>query len=169
MATTYEKIATTTTGSGISTITFGSIASTYTDLRISITFTGASAGTQGFLIFNGDSGSNYSFCRISGTGTSATTGSGSDRNGIYYGDYVAVGTSTTIPELSTIDIFSYAGSTYKTILENSSADHNGSGGVNYQVGLWRNTAAITSITLTIYGGTNFGSGSTATLYGIKAA
>jgi hypothetical protein len=169
MPATYEPIATTTTGAGVSTITFSSITSAYTDLRIAITFTGAAGGTQGNLRFNGDSGTNYSFTRLNGNGSTASSGTNTNANAIYYGDYTAVGTSTTIPEFSSIDIFSYAGSTFKTVLENSAADYNGSGGVCYQVGLWRNTAAITSITLILQGGTNFGTGSTATLYGIKNA
>jgi len=49
------------------------------------------------------------------------------------------------------------------------ADQNGSGVVANIVGLWRNTAAITSINLSTLSAYNFNIGTTATLYGIKNA
>jgi hypothetical protein len=156
-------------GSAATSITFSSIVSSYTDLKLVIVFKGAAGGPQGNLTFNGDTSTNYSFTRLNGNGTTANSGRQANINTIYYGDYQAVGTSTTIPEMSVIDIFSYAGSTYKSILENSAANYNGSGGVCYQVGMWRSTAAITSINLVLQGGTQFAAGTTATLYGIKAA
>ncbi len=54
--------------------------------------------------------------------------------------------------------------TYKTVLSRCS---NPTGGTLAVAGLWRSTAAITSITLTPTAG-NWLSGSTFTLYGIKA-
>ena len=62
----------------------------------------------------------------------------------------------------------YAGSTYKTMLTMDSNDLNGSGSVETTVGLWRSTAAINTITLSANADT-FAAGTTATLYGIKAA
>jgi hypothetical protein len=67
------------------------------------------------------------------------------------------------------DFFSYAGSTFKTILIEQNQDLNGSGSVIRRVGLWRDTSAITTIffdTATVNG---FPTGTTATLYGIKNA
>ena len=75
---------------------------------------------------------------------------------------------TSIPMLATLDIFSYAGSTYKTALSQLSNDNNGSGATASTVGLWRSTSAITSINL-FMSGTTFQAGTTATLYGIKSA
>ena len=70
--------------------------------------------------------------------------------------------------LYTIDIFSYAGSTYKTMLNSLSNDLNGSGKVISEVGLWRSTAAITSLTLTA-DSTSMAANTTLTLYGVKSA
>jgi len=70
--------------------------------------------------------------------------------------------------LSITDIFSYAGSTFKTGLMETSADLNGSGQVIRSVGLWQNTAAITSIKLEVQTH-NWNIGTIATLYGIKNA
>jgi hypothetical protein len=156
-------IATQTLGSAASSITFSSIPSTYTDLRLVVTATAASGGQDVGMQFNGDTASNYSITSLQGDGGTATssriTGFGNYRityNGLY--------TSTTIPINIQTDIFSYAGSTYKTGLSTASGDLNGSGVVARNVGLWRSTSAITS--LSIICGVNFNIGTTATLYGI---
>lgn len=161
---TEVALATTTLGSNASTITFSSISGSYTDFRIVLTR--ASGTTTGFsyLQFNSDTASNYSSTRIEGDGTSATSArstSGSQNARI------SSGINTANPGLITIDVFSYTGSTFKTYLATTSADNNGSGNVQRHVGLWRSTAAITSITLLGNAGTDsWPTGTTATLYGI---
>lgn len=165
MAITYEKIATTTLGSANSTITFSSISSAYTDLRIIMTATGDSASI-GQLRFNGDTASNYSSTYLYGNGTSALSSNRTARAGI---DFFEGSVSTTIPSLATIDIFSYTStSVNKTCLITGSLDRNGSGQVENIVGLWRSTAAITSVTLR-GNGMNWAIGTTATIYGILKA
>lgn len=163
---TYEPIATTTLGTAQTNITFSSIPSTYTDLRIIFVYKGETSATSVNLQFNSDTGTNYSFRGVYGNGTSAASASLQTRNQINIPHSIT--TSTTIPTFTTIDIFSYAGSTYKTILALNQADQNGSGGTEAEIGLWRNTAAITTIGLTAFSG-NLAVGTTATLYGIKAA
>ena len=71
----------------------------------------------------------------------------------------------TIPTFFTVDVFSYAGSTFKTLLATASEDLNGSGSTSARVALYRSTSAITSFELYTVG-TAFQSGTTATLYGI---
>jgi hypothetical protein len=168
MPSTYEPIATTTLGTTAATITFSSIPATYTDLRVVCVYTTANFGIYTTLRFNSDSGGNYSDTYIIGDGSSATSardagsptfiGFGAYPNGISSGQFNFV----------EADIFSYAGSTNKTCLLASSLDKNGSGDVQRMVGLWRNTAAITSLTIATNGGT-MSIGTTATLYGIKNA
>ena len=153
--------ATTTLGSAASTITFNSISSAYTDLRLVIVAITSSAADF-YLRFNADSATNYSFTRLAGAGSTADSGRGINGSLIYV-DYN--GTSSTIPQFYALDIFSYAGSTFKTLLLSSNEDNNGSGGVARLVGLWRSTSAINQITLT-GAGANFAAGTTATLYGI---
>jgi hypothetical protein len=72
------------------------------------------------------------------------------------------------PALFEIDVFSYAGSTNKTMLGKGHSDQNGSGNIVPVVGLWRNTAAITRVDLVAQSG-SFAIGSTATVYGILKA
>ena len=167
MALTYEPIATNTLGSAAASITFSSISSAYTDLRV--TFVAQGSGGQRFVgfQFNSDTGTNYSYTNINGDGSAAASIRGTSTNQIPIGENT--GSTTTQFSFYTIDIFSYADSTYKTALATNAADQNGSGEVGYEVGLWRNTAAITSIRLFSVGGGNFAIGTTATLYGILKA
>lgn len=166
MAVTYEPIATSTLGSATATITFSSIAATYTDLRLILTGSVTTGTIIPDLIFNGVTTTTYSYTSLSGQGTAASTGTISNQANIDLG-YQTGFVAGTISSIS-IDIFSYAGSTNKTCLVATSMDKNGSGAVERIVGLSRNTAAITSVTLTAPSGT-FIEGTTATLYGIKAA
>jgi hypothetical protein len=167
MPATYEPIATTTLGSATSTITFSSIPATYTDLRVVLVGTSTSAGFVVFR-FNGDTATNYSYTELYGDGTSAASQGSSSNSRIGLGGTAAgINSSATIPSLYTIDVFSYAGSTFKTTLNTSSGDFNGSGGVERNIGMYRSTSAITAINLVA--GTSFGIGTTATLYGILKA
>jgi hypothetical protein len=159
MATTYTPIATQTLATATNSLTFSSISGSYTDLML--VFNGTESANQ-FVAFrlNSDTGSNYSWTRMDGDGTSA---------------YSSRGTSTTFGRLGignptnrtlTISHFmNYSNSTTnKTVLSRSNTDF-----VGALVNLWRNTAAITSITVLTTTADTFTVGSTFTLYGIKAA
>ena len=159
---TYEPIATQTLASAAATITFSSIAASWTDLRLVYSVLGTVSGTGKFTI-NGDTATNYSNTMLNAYGSGVMSASNTSQTGI---TFQANNTSTTIPFLITVDLFSYAGSTYKSLLATTSEDLNGSGSLLRHIGLWRSTAAITSLTLTI-SANNYAIGTTATLYGIK--
>ena len=163
MATTYEPIATTTLSTTAANITFSSIAATYTDLQIVLTGT-VTVANNPKIQFNSDTASNYSYRSINGDGATATTSSASSSNGLLTINNM----DTTIPGFIRINILSYTGSTKKTFFSAYSLDKNGSGNVGSILGVWNNTAAITQV-LIDSGGTTFKTGTTATLYGIKAA
>ena len=158
---TEVALATTTLGTAASTITFNSIPQTYTDLRL--VFTGS--GTSGYyaMRFNGSSSSFYSVTFLVGNGSITESGSNNSNPYFYLGYFNSLSSDMC---MYVSDIFSYSGSTYKTILTAESYDKNGSGEVNRTVGLWSTTAAVTSITIMNTLGTNFLAGTTATLYGI---
>jgi hypothetical protein len=165
--TTYEPIATTTLGGTATNITFSSIPATYTDLKIILVGVYTDAGEQLSMQFNGITTSTYSRTYLSGNGATATSGRNSHASSISVhpgaGIQVTNGRSFT-----NIDIFSYAGSTNKTCLISESQDNNNTSGWQASIiGLWRNTAAITSVKL--YPANTFATGTTATLYGIKNA
>lgn len=164
---TYEKIATTTLSSAASSITFSSISSAYTDLRLVLVIPGSSATANVRIQYNSDTATNYSATYIAGNGTTATSSRRTSATSLTLTDGVA--TSTTIPSFFTLDIFNYAGSTYKTSLTTSNQDYNGSGSIESNVGLWRSTAAINTILITTLTATTYNAGTTATLYGILKA
>lgn len=164
MPATYEPIATTTLGSASGTITFSSIASSWTDLRIVLNPPAVSASGTVRITFNNDTTTNYSRTTLNGDGATATSGRTSSAANITLGNAV----DSANPSLFIVDVFSYAGSTNKTVLAEISNDRNGAGFTSRIVGLWRSTAAITRFDLTHNGGT-FNIGTTATLYGIKNA
>ena len=164
MPATYEKIATTTLGSANATITLSSIPSTYTDLRLVLVSQNTVGGNL-TMRFNGDTATNYSSTTIFGNGTSAVSERGTSETSLRIGNPAA---TSTLWYSFEIDIFGYAGSTFKTQLNTANQDLNGSGSVRKNVGLWRSTAAITSLSL-IYDAGTHSIGTTATLYGILKA
>jgi pantothenate kinase len=167
MPTTYEPIQTYTLGTAAATITFSSIPATYTDLRLVVVATSTSSATNFQIQFNSDTATNYSSTYLNGNGAAASSGRNTSAANIQFTDVTA--TSTTIPQMYTMDIFSYAGSTFKTALGTSSQDYNGSGSSASLVGLWRSTSAINALLIKTSGAPTFSIGTTATLYGIKNA
>ena len=164
MARTYEPIASTTLGSAAASYEFTSIPGTFTDLVL-VVFAAVSSGTYSedtTLRFNGDTGNNYSYTNLEGTGSAAQS---YRRSSYPYISEIFLGDSGT-PSPAIIHIMSYANTNVnKTVLITSSKS---AFRVGRGVGLWRNTAAITSIKVEPYLA-NLESGATLSLYGIKAA
>jgi hypothetical protein len=166
MALTYEPIATTTLGTATDTITFSSIPGTYTDLKL-IMLLATNVSTSVIIKYNNNAGMLYSQTYLYGLGSStASSGYGVAQNSLYHS--YATNTFTSTQQFFTMDIFSYAGSTYKVALLQNSAANTSTGSVDREVGLWSSTAAITSLSFNCSPRT-FNVGTTATLYGIKAA
>ena len=167
MALTYDPIATTTiSGSSTNTYTFSSIPSTYTDLVLAFANFQGTTNYSFALRFNGDSGSNYSYTVLEGNGTSASSGTSTSTTGYYNGAVIGFPDSKSSGMFS---IMNYSNSTtYKTILGRYNYRGTGLSGMGISVGTWRNTSAINSVTFFLASG-NFTAGSSATLYGIKAA
>jgi hypothetical protein len=163
MTATYEKIATTTLSSASATVTFSTISGSYTDLILVSNAIGT-ADLNFLLRFNGDSGSNYSSTILKGNGSTASSTRFSNQTSFRGNSSGYV--TTTLQSNTITQIMNYSNTTtYKLILQRF---NNASVGVDAAVGLWRNTAAITSITILQDTGTTYATGCTFTLYGIKA-
>lgn len=168
----YESIATVTVGSSQSTITFSSIPSTYTHLQlrgIARNSASSSAGNDNiYMRFNSDTASNYSFHYLYGTGSSALAGAGANQSIMLAGKPASSGDGSNIFGVFVTDILEYNNTNiYKTIRTLTGIDNNGSGIIFFSSGNWRNTNAITTITLT--SSADFTSYSSFALYGIKGA
>ena len=157
---TEVAIATQTLGTTATSITFSSIPATYTDLRLVIVPIATGASNYNLFVECNGVTTGYSRTRVYGTGAAAVS---SNATGETKWNLIAATGFKSTPSLWTLDIFSYAGSTFKTALSTGSADYNGSGDTVSQVNLWQNTAAINQL---IISGSTFAIGTTATLYGI---
>lgn len=167
MAKTYEPIGSTVLSSTSNSITFTSIPNTYTDLKL-ILVVQTSSVVGGNLVINSDTNANYCRTSLNGNGstpTSSSTTNGSNGTPLGSGNGIAI-TSNGAWTLIELDFMSYLNAPYKLILQRWSNDQNGSGQSIAQISTWRSTSAITSITFNI---TGMVVGTTATLYGIKAA
>jgi hypothetical protein len=166
MASTYEKIATTTLTSTAATITLSSIPATYTDL-IAVVNIGTNVAGNMQVRLNGDTGSNYSTLTLIAY-NNTVTGSGTYSLSFMYAAVAGALPLTVGPASAILQFNNYSNSTtYKTMLAryaNASLPE-----VDATVSTWRNTAAITSINLSSYSGSVYLVGTTFTLYGIKAA
>ena len=154
---TYEPIATTTTG-GTSDVTFSSIPQTYTDLLVIVnTFEPTNYASMSIRV-NGDTSSSYSDSRIIGNGSSASAGRSTNSTN-WYISQIWDGTVVRV------NIMNYTNtSVFKSAVSRGDASGQWTMTSSH---LWRNTNAITS--LTVSRGGNFASNSTFTLYGIKSA
>ena len=165
MPTTYTPIQTYTIPSAQASYTFTSIPSTYTDLVVVFSGT-CTSGAGGRVQFNSDTGSNYSNTQLSGNGSSATSSRDSSVTSARFTYEGSIGSTDATRNVSIIQVQNYSNATtYKTFLSRANRP---SAGLDALVGLWRSTAAITSVTLLVISDT-FAVGSTFTLYGIKAA
>ena len=164
MTATYDSIATTTLTTGTTQVDFNTINQNFTDLVLVIVGNVASDSLNPTMRFNGDSGTNYSSTWVAGSGSTASSSRLTSANVTYLG---ALGSAiSTI----TVHFMNYANTTTnKTALVRNSSTTGSSGqSVSAWVDLWRSTAAITSISLISSGGNQWQSGTTFTLYGIKA-
>lgn len=159
---TYTSIATTTLGSATASVTFNSFSG-YTDLvLVANQGNDQNADYDVYVRFNSDSGTNYSRTQLVGNGTSASSSRSSNNTEFRMGPSL----NNTPTSMLTLNLMNYSNSTtFKTTLLRSGQ---ASGYTTAAVGLWRSTAAITSIVLSLQTG-NFVAGSTFTLYGILSA
>ena len=161
MAITYEPIATTTLSTA-GAITFTSIPSTYTDLILVISGNNINSTAQLYMRLNSDGGSNYGTTYMYGNGSSA----GSSNQSPYSFAAASRGTMTSEQFTSIVHFMNYANTSIrKTFLVRTSQSNSETYASADQ---WSSTSAISSITFSQTLG-NMAVGTTATLYGIKAA
>jgi hypothetical protein len=168
MPATYDRIEAKTLGSNTTTVSFTSIPSTYTDLVLVCVPAAQDADFNALQIrFNNDTSALYSYTFMRGTGSVATSSRSSGDTRIYLSQFAlnsAVGDQNMI-----VQIQNYANtSTNKTILARS---NRASSSLEATVGLYRSTSAINRVDIetSAVGLNQLKTGSTFTLYGIKAA
>jgi hypothetical protein len=169
-AATYKLIAKSTLSSNSNVVTFSSIPDTFTDLalRISTRDTALSSFNDLQIRFNGDTATNYSYTFAMGNGAGTSSSIFSSQT---YGAIYTLADSAAANNFASSEIYipSYKANQFKPFGVTSSAETPATTAyILAYAELWRNTAAITSIELKIMGGgSDFKSGSSFFLYGIK--
>ncbi len=175
MANTYVALAKTVLTGTSSSIVFDSIVGTYTDLVLlcSIRENDGGGGRDAFRVFfNTDTTSSTTGSNTQLFGYSSAAYTGRTANSYFSNTYDAVGSAATSNTFSSVELYipNYAASTNKAFSVTGVSENNSATialtGTNAM--LWSNTAVITKITITPTAGiTNFASGSSFYLYGIK--
>jgi hypothetical protein len=169
----YELISSEILGSSQSSVTFSSLgdySSTYKHLQIraSVRLDRSGESNDLFCIrYNGDTGANYSFHRLSASGSAVQSEGAASGNEVVI-TYVAATTATAgLYTGMVIDILD----AYNTSKNTTTRTFMGQGGADRLLGLfssvWLNTSALTSINLRGLNSTGITAGSRFSLYGIK--
>jgi hypothetical protein len=159
----YTALANVTLGSSAASVTFSSISQSYRDLVLVINASSTMSETQYYMKVNGNS-SNYYSVWMAGNGSttnSSSRGPSTEYEPFYY-SYI---TSSQIYN-GIMNFMDYSATDkHKTaLIRGNNASFYGTDALVFR---WANTAAITSIALTPYGG-SWATGSTFALYGVSA-
>jgi len=171
----FESIATVSLGSGgAADVEFTSIVGTYSHLQIRwLARTDRSNSGNGDYLklqFNSDTATNYARHDLNGNGTTAAAGAASSTANMEINRTADAGAGSNIFGSGVVDILDYANANkYKTIRNLGGFDNNGTGQIRLDSGLWQNTNAITSIKISVGGGSNILQYSHFALYGIRSA
>ena len=167
----FSLISKVVLGSAASTITFTSIPNTFTDLQLSCDGRGdTGASTTPLMTFNGDTGNNYDLTEIYAGGT----GGNALATGAWAQPYIALlawsgpSSSANYPGMFEAYLHNYTGAFYKGITIKQGNQINAFAGNSYILyanAWWKNTGAITSITITS-STANFVANSHCSLYGV---
>ncbi len=176
MASTYKLITSYTVSTQVSTFSFTSIPQTYTDLviRMNVRTTLSSVASNMFIVFNGDTSTNYSqtLLRINGLDAD-TVGSRTTSQSSYFALQLANGANSTSDAFSTGEIYipNYTSTSAKPFNDFHATETNSltDAYLFQSAGLYRGTS-ISSISFTAGSSPDFDgivAGSSFYLYGIK--
>ena len=155
-------IDTSTVANTSTTLTISSIPATYKHLLVvgvGLQTSGANDGDL-FVRVNGDAGNNYTLERITVSGsTLAGYGTGSISGISNLGAMARTADGATLLGQVAIYIYNYSSSAdYKTIVTSGGSMNNSTNSWVASRGMWRNTDAITSVSLVDANGTNLKAG-----------
>lgn len=166
---TRKPISSVILSASTSSVSFTNIPQTYTDLYLVVSGNSAGGYINTRIRFNSDVGSSYSFTRLGVTfpGNNPTLSAGSEQNATFIR---GAQMDNADNQFFTVNIMSYTNTNInKTVLVKTYNSDGSDYGDSPTVvsGLWRNTSAISSITLAT-DGTSFASNTTFNLYGVDA-
>ena len=169
----FESIATVTVGSGgASSITFSDIPGTYQHLQVRgiwrITENAAADEWLAMQLNSDTTGSNYAYHSLYGAGSSAAAEASTSLTRISLGP--KDGLTASLYGAFVADVLDYTSTSKNTVVRTLGGyDANGVGVVGINSTLWKNTNAVTSLTiLPDSAGRSLKQHTTVALYGVKA-
>lgn len=171
----FEQISTTILSSTQTTVTFSSIPSTYKHLEIRYTMRTALASTSTsslYMTFNGISSSVYSWHELVAQGAAVASTNGATQPQMVIGNGVGAPRDSNpagIFGAAITQVLDYADVNKFTTIRTLSGVHIPSSrtGIGLTSGLYQQTNAVSSISITDSNGAGFVAGSRFSLYGIK--
>jgi len=166
---TYVALQTQTLATSASSVTFSAIPQGYTDLVLVGNYFFVSTGVRyaTLRVGNGtlDTGSNYSDTYLDTYPSTPNSGRNSNNTTALFSYSHSSGVSTTASQTAIANFMNYSNTTtYKSIINRNNS---GTNMVSIYGNLWRSTAAIDTIQV-IAGAADFATGSTFSIYGIRA-
>ena len=174
MAATYIPIASTTLTTSTASVTFSAIPQTYTDLVLRLSFRTDVADTAEFqakLKLNGSTAAIFSYTRLDGNGSTASSGRLSNTVNGRSGDGTQASNTSNTFGSSELYLPNYTASQNKPMSIFGVQETNATASsIRVYAQLWSSTAAISSMEINASDfGANFVSNSTFHLYGISNA
>ena len=161
----FESIQTYTLTGTQASVEFTGISGSYKHLQLRILQRSTTPNNTN-MQFNSDTGSNYNWHELYGDGSSAASASSAGSVTFMKASYLESVTAGYVGA-SVIDILDYSNTNKnKTMRALTGSDANGTGYILLRSGLWRSTAAITSIKITPASG-SWDQYSSIALYGVK--
>ena len=164
-----EPIASTLVGAGgVNRITFSDIPQGYKHLQIRGIMRCSVASDNIVMRFNGDSGANYTWHVLRGSGSAASGANTVSTTGAELGWTTYSGQTASAFAGIIVDVVDYANTNKNTTLRSfSGGDINASGGyITFSSAFWNNRDAVNTIDI-IMGSGNFDQYSRLSLYGFK--
>lgn len=160
MASAITPLANITLSTSAATVTFNSLSQVYRDIMLVCSALATTSGQAGRLRLNNDSGANYTFVQMYGTGSSYGSSGSSGATEMY-----GLPAEPTAITNSIFNILDYSATNkHKTALIRDNNPDSITRGMAIR---WANTSAITSLNLFMTSG-NFAAGTTFALYGVSA-
>jgi hypothetical protein len=170
----FDLLETQVLGSSAASVTFSSLstyASTYKHLQVRATLrsTRAATGEVFAMRFNADTGSNYSWHLLQGNGSAVVSDAGTSTDLMRAGLGVGSSGTSNVFGGAVIEILDAFETTKYKQIRSFTGQASNTNFLNLQSGSWRNTNALTSITLLPAFGSDLAQYCRFSLYGIKGA
>jgi len=164
----FDLLETTTLTSSASSVTFSGLDSfsdyKHLQIRYVIRSDWGTTSSQNNITFNSDTGSNYAYHLLIGSGSSVSSLGYTSRSFIYGGIGTGANSATGAFGTGVIDILDFSATKNTTVRTLNGA--NDINRIGLDSGLWINTSAVTSATVTSNQG-SYITGSRFSLYGVK--